>query len=244
MSKKIPAFFILILYFRWQQSFNNFCMQSIIISFLSGFIISLSGSISPSNMSAAAMEITIDKNKTAGLLFGLGSAIVEMVYIRLYFFGFDVFIKKNTLFLALQWVMIVLFLGIGILLLARTYSKKPKHQRHRKNYSTLTPIKALFLGIGLKAINPLQFIFWTFWSSYLIANNWLEPRESHYNSFCLGLGIATFAGFALYVYLGDYLEKKSFFSTKIFRRIIGIFLALTSIAWAIKLLVKPEGLVI
>lgn len=219
-------------------------MQGLIISFLSGFIISLSGSISPSNMSAAAMEITIDKNKTAGLMFGLGSALVEIIYIRLYFLGFDVFIKKSTLFVVLQWVMIVLFLGIGILIFARTYSKKPKHQRQRKNYSSYSPLKALLMGVGLKAINPLQFVFWTFWSSYLIANNWLEPKPAHYNAFCLGLGVATFAGFVLYVFLGDYLEKKSFFSKKIFGRIIGVFLALSSVAWAIKLLIKPEGFVL
>jgi uncharacterized membrane protein YjjP (DUF1212 family) len=65
----------------------------------------------------------------------------------------------------------------------------------------------------------------------------------HYNVFCAGIGIATFCGFLLYVYLGNYLESRSFFNKRIFRRVIAVFLSLTSIAWALKLLVKPEGLV-
>jgi threonine/homoserine/homoserine lactone efflux protein len=219
-------------------------MVSLIISFFSGFIISLSGGIAPSNMSAVSMQLTIDKSKRAGLWFGLGASIVEMVYIRLYFWGFDTFIKEDTLFLVLQWVMIALFFVIGLIVFIRTLNKKEKKRRKRKDFSNYNAAKSFFLGIFLKAINPLQFVFWTFWSAYLVSNNWLQPTSRHYNVFCLGLGIATFLGYALYVFIGDYLENKSFFSKKIFQRIIGAFLSLTSIAWALKLIVKPEGLVI
>jgi threonine/homoserine/homoserine lactone efflux protein len=218
-------------------------MGSLILSFLSGFIISLSGSLAPSNMSATAMGLTIDKNKKAGLLFGLGSAIVEVVYIRLYFLGFDTFIRKTQLFLILQWIMIVLFLVIGILMFVRTYKTQSGKPRKKRDFSTYSYAKAFFMGLFLKAINPLQFIFWTFWSAYLITNNWLQPESLHYWVFCIGLGIATFVGFVLYVYLGTYLETKSFFSKNIFRRLVGIFLALTSIAWAVKLIIRPDGAV-
>ncbi len=143
----------------------------------------------------------------------------------------------------LQWVMIFIFFGIGLFLFIKSYSKK-KYQRKRKNYSTYTPIKAFLLGSALKAINPLQFVFWTFWSTYLIANDWLQPKPMHYNVFCLGLGLATFGGFILYVFLGNYLQSKSFFSKIIFHRIIAMFLSITSVAWAIKLLIKPDGLFI
>ena len=217
-------------------------MESLIISFFSGFIISMSGAIAPSSMSAVAMELTIDKSKKAGLAFGLGSAIVEIIYIRLYFLGFDYFVKQNELFLILQWIMIVLFFAIGIHLFVRSYRVRLITKRKKRDYSTYTAAQAYFLGVILKAINPLQFIFWTFWSTYLITNNWLKPTNMNYNVFCVGIGIATFCGFLLYVYLGNYLESKSFFSKKIFSRVIAVFLGLTSIAWALKLLVKPEGL--
>ena len=218
-------------------------MESLIISFFSGFIISMSGALAPSNMSAIAMELTIDRSKNSGIAFGLGSAIVEVIYIRLYFLGFDSFVKENQLFLILQWVMIVLFLAIGIHLFVRSYREHLIIKRKKRDFSTYTMAQAFFLGVILKAINPLQFIFWTFWSAYLISNNWLKPTNMHYNVFCIGIGIATFCGFLLYVYLGNYLESKSFFSKRIFRRVIAVFLSLTSIARALKLLVKPEGLI-
>lgn len=219
-------------------------MQDLIISFLAGFIISLGGSLSPSTMSAAALEITIARNKLAGLMFGLGSAVVEIIYIRLYFLGFDEFIRNRTLFLILEWVLLSIFMLIGIYLFVRTYSHATPRRRKKKGYSEYKPIKAFMLGAGLKAINPLQFIFWTFWSSFLITNDWLQPRPAHYNAFCIGLGLATFLAFVLYVTLGDWLHNKSFFSKNIFRRIIAIFLILTSISWAIKLIINPEGMAV
>lgn len=218
-------------------------MGSLIISFLSGYLISLSGSLAPSNTSAVAMGLTIDKNKKAGLLFGLGSSIVEVIYIRLYFLGFDTLIKKANLFLILQWIMIVLFLAIGIVMFIRTYKRSGGRERKKRDFSNYSYAKAFFMGLMLKAINPLQFVFWTFWSSYLITNNWLQPESFHYWVFCIGLGLATFTGFVLYVFLGTYLETKSFFSKNIFKRIIAIFLTLTSVAWALKLLIKPDGTV-
>jgi threonine/homoserine/homoserine lactone efflux protein len=219
-------------------------MPSLIISFLSGFIISMSGAIAPSNMSAVAMELTIDKSKKVGLWFALGSAIVEIIYIRLYFLGFDAFVKKNDLFVILQWIMIVLFFVIGISLFIKTYNEHHVTKKKKRDFSTYTGARAFFYGVLLKAINPLQFVFWTFWSTYLVSNAWLQPQPMHYNLFCIGLGLATFIGTALYVFLGNYLETKSFFSKKIFRRVIAVFLSLTSVVWAIKLLVRPEGLII
>jgi threonine/homoserine/homoserine lactone efflux protein len=140
--------------------------------------------------------------------------------------------------------MIGIFFVIGIIIVRNTFRPAHKRQKKRKDFSTYTMSKVFFLGVFLKAINPLQFIFWTFWSSYLISNEWLGTTGMHYNLFCVGLGAATFTGFVLYVWLGDYLENRSVFSKRIFTRIIGAFLCLTSVAWAIKLLVKPEGMIL
>lgn len=190
------------------------------------------------------MNLSMDRSKRAGLWFALGSAIVEIIYIRLYFLGFDAFVKKNDLFFILQWIMIVLFFVIGISLFIKTYKEHHPNKKPKRDFSTYTGARAFFFGVLLKAINPLQFVFWTFWSTYLVSNNWLKADPMHYNLFCIGLGLATFVGTALYVFLGTYLETKSFFSKKIFRRVIAVFLSLTSVAWAIKLLVKPEGMII
>lgn len=118
-------------------------MWTLIVSFLAGFVISLSGSIAPSNMSATAMQLTMQKDKKAGLLFGLGSAVVETIYIRLYFLGFDTFVRKTDLFLILQWIMIILFFVLGIILFRNTYRTVTKKIKNAKIF-LLILIQKLF----------------------------------------------------------------------------------------------------
>src|SRR6185295_1312204 len=111
-------------------------MISLLISFLSGMIVSFMGSLAPSSMGAIAIELTINKGKSAGLLFGVGSAIVEMVYIRLFFLGFDFFIRKKGLFHILQWTMLCLFFvgGIYIIIRALKPHKASERKKRRRDY--------------------------------------------------------------------------------------------------------------
>ena len=210
-------------------------MSSLIITFLSGFVVSLLGTIVPSGMSGTAMEISIKNGKTAGLLFGLGSAIVEIIYIRLYFLGFDFFIREKRLFIILQWIMLLLFFGAGVYFFIQSFNKKKTPKKKRK-HEAKNRIHAFVLGVTIKAMSPGQFAFWIFWTTYLLANNWLHRDPMQYNVFCVGLGLATFVGTGLYVYLGEYLEKKSFFSRGKLDRFVGIAICATSVLWAVKLL--------
>ena len=192
------------------------------------------GSLAPSSMGAMAIELTINKGKSAGLLFGVGSALVEMIYIRLFFLGFDFFIRKKGLFVILQWTMLCLFFAGGIYIIIRALKphKVSERKKRRRDYGG---IKALLLGAALKAMGPTQFVFWTVWSTYLIANHLLQPIPLHYSVFCVGLGIGTFGGFVLYVFLGKWLSTRSFFNKGRFELIVGIFLCLSSLFWASKL---------
>lgn len=105
-----------------------------LLSFASGFVVSFLGSIVPGSMSATVIELTVKKNKRAGLLFGLGASLVEMIYIRLYFLGFDFFVRQKQLFTILQWVTLLLFFVLGIYTFIQSFNKKesPKKEKSGK----------------------------------------------------------------------------------------------------------------
>jgi hypothetical protein len=62
-------------------------------------------------------------------------------------------------------------------------------------------------GTFLCAINPVQIPFWFLWSTYLISNKKLEPRNNQYNLYCVGIGIGTLLGEGIYVFGGEWLVK-------------------------------------
>lgn len=209
-------------------------MLSFIVSFFSGYVTSLVGTIIPGSMNAIAMELAVAKNKRSGLLFGLGGALVEMVYARLSLLGVAFFLKEKRLFDILQWILVTLFFAAGVYVFLRSY-KKGRTRKSVKKPGSKGGMQAFLLGVGLKAIIPAQVAFWIFWSTYLIANNLLKPQQVHYTVFCVGLGAATFTGYALYVYFGKWIESRPFFNQKIFNRIVGAFLCLSALFWVARL---------
>jgi threonine/homoserine/homoserine lactone efflux protein len=210
-------------------------MLPFIISFFSGYVTSLVGTLIPGALNTTAMEITLTKGKKAGLLFGLGAAVVEIIYIRLTLFGIAFFVKQKLLFDILEWLVAILFFAAGVYMFIHSYSKTKKKKIPKAPPGT-GQRHAFLLGMALKAVNPAQFGFWIFWSTYLISQHLLKPGPIHYTLFVLGLGSATFTGYALYVYFGEYIKTKSFFTQKRFDRVVGIFLCLTSIFWVVRML--------
>jgi threonine/homoserine/homoserine lactone efflux protein len=210
-------------------------MLPYILSFFSGYVTSLAGTLIPGALNTTAMEITVSKGKKAGLLFGFGAALVEVIYIRLTLLGIAFFVKQQLLFDILEWTMAGLFFVAGVYIFINSYSQKPKKKKKKAPAGT-GHRRAFLLGMALKAVNPAQFGFWIFWSTYLISQHLLKPQPVHYTLFVLGLGSATFTGYALYVYFGEYIKNKSFFTQKRFDRVVGIFLCLASLFWAARML--------
>src|SRR5688572_7425476 len=120
-------------------------MLSFIISFFSGFVTSLAGTLIPGNLNATAMEITMSRGKTAGILFGAGSAIIEIIYIRLTLMGIGFFIRQKNLFDILQWVVAGLFFLAGVYVFIKSFHKK-KGEKKRKRRQAANLVQAFFLG--------------------------------------------------------------------------------------------------
>jgi len=108
--------------------------------------------------------------------------------------------------------------------------------------SSIVPAEAshAFLsGMLLSATNPLHIIIWFGWSSILMEKNILPANKSNYNFYTTGIGLGTLAGFAIFIYGGNYIIHQLLFNQTLINWIIGIVLLITAIVQVYKIKSTP-----
>jgi threonine/homoserine/homoserine lactone efflux protein len=169
-----------------------------------GLLISLLGSLPLGSLNVMAWRIyNVEQSLMNALMFSLGVALVEVIYVRISLVAMKWVIRNKKLFKALEWFTIVLFLVLA----AYTFFSSTKQEEKVFYYSSNYLIQFMY-GVGLCAINPVQIPFWFLWSTYLVSNKKLETRSDHYNFYCVGIGIGTLLGEAIYVFGGEFLVNK------------------------------------
>ncbi len=170
--------------------------------FFLGLLISLLGSLPLGSLNVMAWRIYNESFLINAVLFSLGVALVEVIYVRISLVAMKWVIRNKKLFRALEWFTIILFVGLAI----ATFIASGKEET-KTFYVTDNLVMQFLYGVGLCAINPVQIPFWFLWSTYLISNKKLEPRNDHYNLYCFGIGIGTLLGEAIYMFGGEWLVK-------------------------------------
>ncbi len=169
-----------------------------------GLMISLIGSLPLGSLNIMAWRIyDVKKSLPNALFFSLGVAVVEVIYVRISLIAMKWVIKNKKLFRALEWFTIFLFLGLAFM----SFFMHSKQEVNAFYYDESLLVQFLW-GAFLCAINPVQIPFWFLWSTYLISNKKLEPKASHYNFYCTGIGIGTLIGEGIYVFGGAWLVAK------------------------------------
>lgn len=166
-----------------------------------GLLISLLGSLPLGSLNVMAWRIYHDSTLSNAIVFSLGVALVEVVYVRISLVAMKWVLANKRLFRVLEWITVVLFLGLA----AYTFFAATKATQAAAFYVKENLFTQFLYGIGLCAINPVQIPFWFLWSIYLITRGKLQPLPVQYNSYCLGIGIGTLIGEGLYIYGGEYL---------------------------------------
>jgi hypothetical protein len=87
----------------------------------------------------------------------------------------------------------------------------------------------------------LHIIFWFGWSTILIEKNILLTNKSNYNFYTTGIGLGTLAGFAIFIYGGNYITHQVLFNQTLINWIIGVVLLITAIVQVYKIRKKPLG---
>jgi threonine/homoserine/homoserine lactone efflux protein len=195
-------------------------------------MISFLGSLPLGTLNVAAMQIGIQENIANAIYFSLGSLLVEMIYVRISLIGVDWIRKQAKLMKAMEWftLIIILALAAGSFMAAATKDSEAKNVFLQNN------MHRFLLGMFMSAINPVQIPFWFGWSTVLFTKKILQPVNSHYNIYIIGIGLGTLIGNCLFIFGGKWVVQKIENSQQYLNWVIGSIFAITAIIQAIKMI--------
>lgn len=211
-------------------------MQKLVKIFFTGMLISFLGSLPLGTLNIAAMQIAISDGIRPAILFALGSLTAEVVYVRLSLVAMDWVRKQQKLFKILEWVTLAV-----VLALAASSFYAAMHPSVDKNVILSSKVHRFILGLGMSAINPVQIPFWFGWSTVLFTRGVLLPKNSHYNTYIIGIGLGTLIGNCLFIFGGTIIADKINNNQSVLNWIIGGIFALTALIQLYKMASKKDA---
>lgn len=211
-------------------------MPRLLKIFFIGMLISFLGSLPLGTLNIAAMQISISNGIQSALLFSLGSLIAEIIYVRLSLVAMDWIRKQERIFKMLEWLTLIIVLGLAA---ASFYAAL--HPSQQKNVILDSKLPKVILGFTMSAINPVQIPFWFGWSTVLFTKKILLPRNDHYNSYIIGIGLGTFIGNTVFIFGGRLIADKINNNQDILSWVIGGIFLLTAIIQIWKIIKKKDA---
>ncbi len=205
-------------------------MHPLLKIFFTGLLVSFIGSLPLGTLNIAAMQISVSDGVTAAMLFSIGSLLVEIIYVRISLVAMDWIRKQERLLKALEWVTLIIVLALAV---SSFYSAL--HPKVEKNFVLDSPLPKFVLGMVMCAVNPVQIPFWFGWSTVLFTKKVLLPRNDHYNSYIIGIGVGTFIGNCIFIFGGLLIASKINNNQHILNWIIGGIFTLTALVQAWKM---------
>jgi threonine/homoserine/homoserine lactone efflux protein len=205
--------------------------------FFWGMIVSFLGSLPLGTLNVAAMQISVQENVRNAILFALGSLSVEMIYVRVSLVGINWVRKQKKLFRWMEWITVAIVLALAIGSFVAAMKPHPA-----KNVILNNSINRYFLGVMLSAINPVQIPFWFGWSTVLFTKNILQPKDSFYNFYIVGIGLGTLMGNCVFIFGGKWIVEKLNGNQSLLNWIIGGIFAVTALIFMIKILMHRDGM--
>jgi threonine/homoserine/homoserine lactone efflux protein len=203
--------------------------------FFTGMLVSFIGSLPLGTLNVAAMQISITDGVTSALLFSTGSLLVEIIYVRLSLVAMDWIRRQEKLFKILEWVTLVIIVALAV---SSFYAAM--HPETDENVVLSSTLPKFVLGALMCAVNPVQIPFWFGWSTVLFTKKVLLPRNDHYNSYIVGIGIGTFIGNLLFIFGGRLIADKISNNQQILSWVIGGIFAITALIQIWRMLTKKD----
>jgi threonine/homoserine/homoserine lactone efflux protein len=210
-------------------------MPKLLRIFITGLFISFLGTLPLGTMNIAAMQISVSDGLRPALYFAAGVLIVEIIYVRLSLVAMSWIRKNQRLFKILEWVTLLIIVALAISSFVAAADPVVK-----KNVVLSNTLHRFWLGTTMSALNPMQIPFWFGWSTVLFTKKVLQPKNSHYNMYILGIGIGTFVGMCLFVFGGRLLVDTLNSKQNVISWIIGGIFSLTAIIQAWRMFKKKD----
>ena len=211
-------------------------MRPLMKIFFTGMLVSFLGSLPLGTLNIAAMQISVSDGITSAMLFSAGSLLVEIIYVRISLVAMDWIRKQEKILKALEWITVLIVAALAV---SSFYAAI--HPKVEKNFVLDSPMPKFLLGVVMCAVNPVQIPFWFGWSTVLFTKKVLLPRNDHYNSYILGIGIGTFLGNCIFIFGGLLIANKISSNQHILNWVIGGIFTLTAIIQLWRILKKKDA---
>lgn len=211
-------------------------MHPLLKIFFTGLLVSFLGSLPLGTLNIAAMQISVSDGVGAAMLFSAGSLLVEIIYVRISLVAITWIRKQEKILRALEWVTLAIVVALAA---ASFYAAM--HPGEKENVVLSSSLPKFLLGALMCAVNPVQIPFWFGWSTVLFTKKVLLPRNDHYNSYILGIGIGTFIGNCIFIFGGLLIANKISNNQHILNWVIGGIFALTAIIQLWKILKHKDA---
>ena len=169
--------------------------------FFWGFAISFLGTLPLGTLNVAAMQIGIQESIENAFLFSAGALIVEMIYVRISLVGIE-WVRRRERFLKwMEWFTLAIIVALAV----GSFIAAIKPGSGVKNIILHNNLHRFLLGVLMCAINPVQIPFWFGWSSVLFSKEILQPKNSFYNTYIVGIGLGTLLGKSVFIFGGKWM---------------------------------------
>ena len=202
-----------------------------------GLLISFLGTLPLGTLNIVAMQIAVQESIIQAFYYSLGCIVVEVIYVRLSLVGISWIRKQEKIMKVMEWIT----LGILIALAVGSFLAATKSGGGGKSAFLNNNMHRFLLGMMMSALNPVQIPFWFGWSAVLFSKKILEPKNSQYNLYIVGIGLGTLVGHCLFILGGDWIVSKITNSEQYINWVIGGIFSLTAIIQLIRIL-KGKGI--
>lgn len=202
-----------------------------------GLLISFLGTLPMGTLNVVAMQIAVQESILQAFYYSLGCIVVEVIYVRLSLVGISWIRKQEKIMKVMEWIT----LGILIALAAGSFWAATQSDGVGKSAFLNNNMHRFFLGMMMSALNPVQIPFWFGWSAVLFSKKILEPKNSNYNFYIVGIGLGTLVGHSLFILGGNWIVSKISNSEQYINWVIGGIFSITAIIQLIRIL-KGKGI--
>lgn len=197
---------------------------------ITGLTISFLGTLPLGTLNIAAMQISVSDGVRPAIYFVIGCLLVEVIYVRVSLVAMNWVLQHKKLFRWLEWMSVLIILALAVSSFVAATDETVK-----KNVLLSGGVHRFWLGTFMSALNPIQIPFWFGWSTVLFTKGALQHKNSHYNSYILGIGIGTFIGNLVFILGGRFVVEVLNANQKMLHLIIGCIFLITAIILMVKI---------
>lgn len=172
-----------------------------ITHFLLGFVFSFIGSIPFGMINLTVVDTTIHKGLRAGIVLGIGAAIVEFFQAIIAVLFTHVFIDNPQISQIIHWVAIPIFFGLAIY----HFLQSGKETQHKSSEKSLSPF---YKGLFISSLNMLAVPYWVFYATYFTSVGWLSSTKGLLLVFCVGISVGAFSLFVVFAKLSSLVVQR------------------------------------